>query len=99
MLGGVISKGDVIVYESTVYPGATEEFYLPFVEQESGLKLNEDFYLGYSPERINPGDKEHRLPAILKVTFGSTDEAAGFIDSVYASIITAYTQGFEYPCR
>lgn len=91
MLGQVISKGDVVVYESTVYPGATEEFCLPFLEAESGFKLNEDFFLGYSPERINPGDKEHRLPSILKVTSGSTAEAADFIDSVYASIITAGT--------
>jgi UDP-N-acetyl-D-galactosamine dehydrogenase len=91
MLGGVISKGDTVVYESTVYPGATEEFCVPFLEQESGLKLNEDFFLGYSPERINPGDKEHRLPSILKVTSGSTAEAADFVDAVYASIITAGT--------
>ena len=91
LLGTVIKKGDVVVYESTVYPGATEDFCVPFLEQESGLKMNEDFYLGYSPERINPGDKEHRLPSILKVTSGSTPEAADFIDSVYASIITAGT--------
>ncbi len=91
LLGGVIKKGDVVVYESTVYPGATEDFCVPFIEQESGLKMNEDFFLGYSPERINPGDKEHRLPSILKVTSGSTVEAADFIDSVYASIITAGT--------
>jgi len=91
MLGGVIAKGDIIVYESTVYPGATEEFCVPILEQESGLTLNEDFYVGYSPERINPGDKEHRLPSILKVTSGSTEESAEFIDSVYASIITAGT--------
>ena len=91
LLGQVISKGDVVVYESTVYPGATEEFCLPFLETESGFTVNEDFFLGYSPERINPGDKEHRLPSILKVTSGSTEEAADFIDSVYASIITAGT--------
>jgi UDP-N-acetyl-D-galactosamine dehydrogenase len=91
LLGRVIKKGDVVVYESTVYPGATEEFCVPFIEQESGLKMNEDFYIGYSPERINPGDKEHRLPSILKVTSGSTPEAAEFVDSVYASIITAGT--------
>jgi UDP-N-acetyl-D-galactosamine dehydrogenase len=91
MLGGVISKGDTVVYESTVYPGATEEFCLPFLEQESGLKLNADFFLGYSPERINPGDKEHRLPSILKITSGSTAEAADFVDAVYASIVTAGT--------
>jgi UDP-N-acetyl-D-galactosamine dehydrogenase len=74
-----------------VYPGATEEFCVPFLEEGSGLKLNEDFFIGYSPERINPGDKEHRLPTILKVTAGSTPEAADFIDSVYASIVTAGT--------
>ena len=90
-LGQVIAKGDIVVYESTVYPGATEDFCVPFIEQESGLKMNEDFFVGYSPERINPGDKEHRLPSILKVTSGSTEESAEFIDSVYASIITAGT--------
>ena len=90
-LGGIIKKGDVVVYESTVYPGATEEFCVPIIEAETGLKMNEDFFVGYSPERINPGDKEHRLPSILKVTSGSTPEAAEFIDSVYASIITAGT--------
>jgi UDP-N-acetyl-D-galactosamine dehydrogenase len=90
-LGQVIGKGDIVVYESTVYPGATEEFCLPFLEQESGMKVNEDFFIGYSPERINPGDKEHRLPSILKVTSGSTEESADFIDSVYATIITAGT--------
>ena len=90
-LGRVIAKGDIVVYESTVYPGATEDFCVPFLEQESGLKMNEDFFVGYSPERINPGDKEHRLPSILKVTSGSTEESAEFIDSVYATIITAGT--------
>jgi UDP-N-acetyl-D-glucosamine/UDP-N-acetyl-D-galactosamine dehydrogenase len=91
ILGGVIAKGDIVVYESTVYPGATEDFCVPFLEQESGLKVNEDFYVGYSPERINPGDKEHRLPSILKVTSASTEESAEFVDSVYATIITAGT--------
>lgn len=91
MLGKVVTKGDVIVYESTVYPGATEEACLPEVEKVSGLTFNTDFYAGYSPERINPGDKEHRVTNILKVTSGSTDEIAEFIDSVYASIITAGT--------
>ena len=91
ILGRVIAKGDIVVYESTVYPGATEEFCVPFLEKESGLTMNEDFFVGYSPERINPGDKEHRLPSILKVTSGSTEESADFIDSVYASIITAGT--------
>jgi UDP-N-acetyl-D-galactosamine dehydrogenase len=91
MLGKVIGTGDIVVYESTVYPGATEEVCLPYLERESGLKLNEDFYLGYSPERINPGDKERPLPKIPKVTSGSTPAAAKFIDDVYSSIITAGT--------
>jgi UDP-N-acetyl-D-galactosamine dehydrogenase len=90
-IGRVLRRGDVVVYESTVYPGATEEFCTPFLEKESGLKMNEDFYVGYSPERINPGDKEHRLPTILKVTSGSTPEVAEYIDSVYRTIITAGT--------
>ncbi len=90
-LAGVIGRGDVVVYESTVYPGATEEFCVPILEKGSGLRLNRDFFVGYSPERINPGDKQHRLPSILKVTSGSTPEAAGFIDAVYRSIITAGT--------
>ena len=90
-LAGVVKKGDVVVYESTVYPGATEEFCVPIIEAGSGLKMNRDFVVGYSPERINPGDKEHRLPSILKVTSGSTPEAAEFIDSVYRTIITAGT--------
>ena len=91
MLGGVISKGDVVVYESTVYPGATEEVCVPLIEAASGMTMNEDFFVGYSPERINPGDKQHRLPSILKVTSGSTPEAADFIDSVYQVIIAAGT--------
>ncbi|MBT8082433.1 MAG: nucleotide sugar dehydrogenase, partial [Gammaproteobacteria bacterium] len=90
-LGKVLKKGDIVVYESTVYPGCTEEFCVPLLEEGSGLTMNEDFYVGYSPERINPGDKEHRLPTILKVTSGSTPEAATFIDEVYATIITAGT--------
>lgn len=90
-LGGVLKVGDIVVYESTVYPGATEEFCVPFLERESGLKLNKDFFVGYSPERINPGDKERRLTNIPKVTSGSTPEAAKFIDSVYASILTVAT--------
>jgi UDP-N-acetyl-D-galactosamine dehydrogenase len=90
-VSGVRKKGDVVVYESTVYPGATEEFCVPILEQGSGLKMNDDFFVGYSPERINPGDKEHRLPTILKVTSGSTPEAAEYVDSVYRSIITAGT--------
>ena len=91
MLSGVLKKGDIVVYESTVYPGATEEFCVPYLEEGSGLKLNEDFFVGYSPERINPGDKEHRFSTILKVTSGSTPDAAEFIDSVYARVVTAGT--------
>ena len=91
ILGRVIRKGDIVVYESTVYPGATEEFCVPILEAESGLRMNDDFYVGYSPERINPGDKEHRLPSILKVTSGSTPESAEFINKVYGSIIKAGT--------
>jgi len=90
-LSGILKRGDIVVYESTVYPGATEEFCVPLLEKESGLRMNEDFFVGYSPERINPGDKEHRLPSILKVTSGSTPEAADFVDTVYQSIITAGT--------
>jgi UDP-N-acetyl-D-galactosamine dehydrogenase len=91
MLGRVISKDDIVVFESTVYPGCTEEFCVPILESESGLTMNSDFFVGYSPERINPGDKQHRLPSILKVTSGSTPQAADFVDSVYKSIITAGT--------
>ena len=90
-IGNVLKPGDIVVYESTVYPGATEEFCVPFLENSSGLTLNKDFFVGYSPERINPGDKEHRLPDILKVTSGSTPEAADFVDEVYRTIITAGT--------
>ncbi len=90
-LGKVLRKGDIVVYESTVFPGATEEFCVPFLEKGSGLELNRDFYVGYSPERINPGDKEHRLPTILKITSGSTPEVADFVDEVYRSIISAGT--------
>jgi len=90
-ISGILKNGDIVVYESTVYPGATEEFCIPFLENGSGLKFNEDFFVGYSPERINPGDHEHRLPTILKVTSGSTPEAADYIDTVYKSIITAGT--------
>ncbi|MEO1595429.1 MAG: Vi polysaccharide biosynthesis UDP-N-acetylglucosamine C-6 dehydrogenase TviB [Pseudomonadota bacterium] len=91
LLGRVVSRGDVVIFESTVYPGATEEVCIPIIEAGSGLTLNEDFFAGYSPERINPGDKQHRLPNILKVTSGSTPEAADLIDALYASIITAGT--------
>ena len=90
-LSGVLKKGDIVVYESTVYPGATEEFCVPLLEAGSGLTMNEDFFVGYSPERINPGDKEHRLPSILKVTSGSTPEVGEIVDQVYKAIITAGT--------
>ncbi|MFU8816269.1 MAG: Vi polysaccharide biosynthesis UDP-N-acetylglucosamine C-6 dehydrogenase TviB [Pseudomonadales bacterium] len=90
-IGSVIHAGDVVIYESTVYPGATEEVCIPVIEEVSGLTFNKDFFAGYSPERINPGDKTHRLPDIMKVTSGSTPEAAEFVDDLYASIITAGT--------
>ncbi|MDP5458161.1 Vi polysaccharide biosynthesis UDP-N-acetylglucosamine C-6 dehydrogenase TviB [Alishewanella sp. SMS8] len=90
-LGKVIKAGDIVVFESTVYPGATEEDCVPIIEQVSGLTFNKDFFAGYSPERINPGDKEHRVTTIKKVTSGSTPEVAEFVDNVYASIITAGT--------
>lgn len=90
-LGTIVSKGDVIIYESTVYPGATEEDCIPVVERVSGLKFNQDFFAGYSPERINPGDKEHRVTNILKVTSGSNEETAEFVDQLYKTIITAGT--------
>lgn len=90
-VGKVIKKGDIVVYESTVYPGATEEVCIPIIEKESGLVFNVDFYAGYSPERINPGDKVNTLTKITKITSGSTSEAADLIDSVYASIIKAGT--------
>ncbi len=90
-LGKVLKRGDVVVYESTVYPGCTEEVCIPILERLSGLVFNRDFFAGYSPERINPGDKQHRVTSILKVTSGSTAEAADFVDSLYASIIVAGT--------
>ena len=90
-VGQVLSHGDTVIYESTVYPGATEEVCVPILEEASGLKLNRDFSVGYSPERINPGDHGHRLPSIVKVTSGSTAEAADRIDALYAQIITAGT--------
>ncbi len=90
-VGKVLKRGDIIVYESTVYPGATEEDCVPILERLSGLTYNRDFFCGYSPERINPGDKEHRLPTIRKVTSGSTPEIATLVDNLYASIITAGT--------
>ena len=90
-LGKVLSRGDIVVYESTVYPGCTEEVCVPILERVSGLKFNEDFFAGYSPERINPGDKQHRVTSILKVTSGSTPETADFVDALYGSVITAGT--------
>lgn len=91
IIGKVLSKGDIVVYESTVYPGATEEDCIPIIEQFSGLKYNKDFFAGYSPERINPGDKVHTIDNILKVTSGSTPEVAKLVDKVYKSVITAGT--------
>ncbi|MCG7897306.1 MAG: Vi polysaccharide biosynthesis UDP-N-acetylglucosamine C-6 dehydrogenase TviB [Candidatus Thiodiazotropha lotti] len=90
-LGKVMKSGDIAIFESTVYPGATEEVCVPIMEEESGLKFNQDFFVGYSPERINPGDKEHRLPTIKKVTSGSTPEVADFVDELYKTVITAGT--------
>jgi UDP-N-acetyl-D-galactosamine dehydrogenase len=87
LVGKVISKGDVVIYESTVYPGVTEEFCLPVVEKVSGLTYNTDFFAGYSPERINPGDKEHTVEKIRKVTSGSTPEIADFVDQLYNSVL------------
>ncbi len=91
MVGSLLKAGDVVVYESTVYPGATEEVCVPLLEQASGLSFNVDFFCGYSPERINPGDKAHQLATIIKVTSGSTPEAADFVDALYARIISAGT--------
>lgn len=90
-IGSVLKRGDVVIYESTVYPGATEEVCVPELEKASGLTFNDGFYVGYSPERINPGDKVHRLPSIVKVTSGSTPEIASFVDDLYQMIITAGT--------
>ena len=95
MLGCVLKHGDIVIYESTVYPGATEEDCVPVLERASGLTFNVDFFAGYSPERINPGDKAHRLPDICKVTSGSTPEIAEEVDQLYASIITAGTYKAE----
>ncbi len=91
MVGEVLKKGDIVIYESTVYPGCTEEDCVPVLEEFSRLKYNQDFYCGYSPERINPGDKVHTLTKIIKVTSGSTPEVANIVDNLYASIITAGT--------
>jgi len=90
-IGKVLKKDDIVIYESTVYPGATEEECVPVLEKFSGLKFNEDFFCGYSPERINPGDKEHTVTKILKVTAGSTPEIGQKVDDLYASVITAGT--------
>jgi UDP-N-acetyl-D-galactosamine dehydrogenase len=91
LIGSVINQGDIVIYESTVYPGCTEEVCIPIIEQVSGLRFNSDFFAGYSPERINPGDKERRITNIIKVTSGSTPEAAQYIDELYQRIVTAGT--------
>jgi len=91
LLGKVLTSNNIVIYESTVYPGATEDVCAPILSKTSGLVLNKDYFLGYSPERINPGDKEHRVTNILKVTSGSTDEIADYVDNLYRSIITAGT--------
>lgn len=90
-VGRVLKRGDIVVYESTVYPGCTEEICVPILERVSGLKFNRDFFVGYSPERINPGDKTHRLPTIKKITSGSTPKVADLIDALYGAIVTAGT--------
>jgi UDP-N-acetyl-D-galactosamine dehydrogenase len=90
-VGRAIGRGGVVIFESTVYPGATEEVCVPIIERESGLKFNQDFYAGYSPERINPGDKEHRLDTIQKVTSGSTPQAAEFVDALYRQVVSVGT--------
>lgn len=94
-VGKVLKKGDIVIYESTVYPGCTEEDCVPVLEKQSGLKFNEDFFCGYSPERINPGDKEHRVTSIKKVTSGSTPETADFIDALYNEIVEVGTHKAE----
>ena len=94
-VGKVLEKGDIVIYESTVYPGCTEEDCVPVLEKQSGLKFNEDFFCGYSPERINPGDKEHRVTSIKKVTSGSTPETADFIDALYNEIVEVGTHKAE----
>ncbi|MCL2523741.1 MAG: Vi polysaccharide biosynthesis UDP-N-acetylglucosamine C-6 dehydrogenase TviB [Betaproteobacteria bacterium] len=94
-VGKVLKKGDIVIYESTVYPGCTEEDCVPVLEKHSGLKFNRDFYCGYSPERINPGDKEHRVTTIKKVTSGSTPEIADLVDALYNQIITVGTHKAE----
>jgi UDP-N-acetyl-D-glucosamine/UDP-N-acetyl-D-galactosamine dehydrogenase len=94
-VGKVLKEGDIVIYESTVYPGCTEEDCVPVLEKHSGLRFNQDFYCGYSPERINPGDKEHRLSTIKKVTSGSTPEIADLVDALYNQIVTAGTHKAE----
>ena len=91
MVGSVLNKNDVVIYESTVYPGVTEDICVPELEKSSEMKFNEDFYCGYSPERINPGDKKHTISNIVKVTSGSTHEIALFVDSIYNEILTTGT--------
>ena len=98
LIGQVLKKGDVVVYESTVYPGCTEEIAVPILERVSGLKFNKDFFAGYSPERINPGDKQHRLTTIKKITSGSTPKVADFVDALYAAIIKAGTHKASSIC-
>lgn len=98
LIGQVLKKGDIVVYESTVYPGCTEEIAVPILERVSGLKFNVDFYAGYSPERINPGDKQHRLTTIKKITSGSTPEVAEFVDRLYGSIVKAGTHKASSIC-
>ncbi len=94
-VGKVLKRGDVVIYESTVYPGCTEEDCVPVLEKHSGLKFNQDFYCGYSPERINPGDKEHRVTSIKKITSGSTPEVADLVDSLYNEIVSVGTHKAE----
>ena len=94
-VGTFLKKGDIVIYESTVYPGATEDICVPILEEQSGLIFNKDFYCGYSPERINPGDKEHRVTNIKKVTAGSTPEIATEVDELYQKIIIAGTHKAE----
>lgn len=91
LIGRVITKGDIVIYESTVFPGCTEEVCVPIIEQQSGLVFNQDFFAGYSPERINPGDKEHRVHNIVKVTSGSTPEIATYVDDLYRQVVTVGT--------
>jgi UDP-N-acetyl-D-glucosamine/UDP-N-acetyl-D-galactosamine dehydrogenase len=90
-VGKILNKNDIVIYESTVYPGATEQFCVPILEKKSGLNYNKDFFCGYSPERINPGDKKHNLKTIVKVTSGSNNEVANFVDDIYSSIVPAGT--------